>query len=139
MNTKKVEQIIKIFENSSLIEMDLEIDDIRVHMKKAGELLYAAPPVSDTNAIDTSEEGSTNKQGEAIKSPLVGTFYAAPSEDAEPFVKTGSSVSKGDTLCIVEAMKSMNEIKAKRDGKVTHIVKENAEMVQYDDVLMYIE
>lgn len=84
--------------------------------------------------VQTQEE----KTGELVKSPLVGTFYAAPSEDAEPFVKVGDTVKKGQTLAIVEAMKLMNEIESEFDGVVTEILVNNEETVEFGQPLFRI-
>ena len=84
-------------------------------------------------------EAVGEKAGNLIKSPLVGTFYAAPSEDAEPFVKVGDTVKKGQTLAIVEAMKLMNEIESEFDGVVTEILVENEENVEYGQPLFRIQ
>ena len=84
--------------------------------------------------VQTQEE----KTGELVKSPLVGTFYAAPSEDAEPFVKVGDTVKKGQTLAIVEAMKLMNEIESEYDGVVTEILVNNEETVEFGQPLFRI-
>ena len=84
-------------------------------------------------------EAVGEKAGNLVKSPLVGTFYAAPSEDAEPFVKVGDTVKKGQTLAIVEAMKLMNEIESEFDGVVTEILVENEENVEYGQPLFRIE
>ena len=73
-----------------------------------------------------------------ITSPMVGVFYAAPAENAEPFVKVGDSVKKGDTLCIIEAMKLMNEITAEQDGVITEICAQNGQVVEYGSVLFKI-
>lgn len=79
------------------------------------------------------------KGGNVVKSPLVGTFYAAPSEDAQPFVKVGDTVKKGQTLAIVEAMKLMNEIESEFDGVVTEILVENEDNVEYGQPLFRIQ
>ena len=84
-------------------------------------------------------EAVGEKAGNLVKSPLVGTFYAAPSEDAEPFVKVGDTVKKGQTLAIVEAMKLMNEIESEFDGVVTEILVENEENVEYGQPLFRIQ
>lgn len=84
-------------------------------------------------------EAVGEKAGNLIKSPLVGTFYTAPSEDAEPFVKVGDTVKKGQTLAIVEAMKLMNEIESEFDGVVTEILVENEENVEYGQPLFRIQ
>ena len=90
-------------------------------------------------AQSQAAEAVGEKAGNLVKSPLVGTFYAAPSEDAEPFVKVGDTVKKGQTLAIVEAMKLMNEIESEFDGVVTEILVENEENVEYGQTLFRIQ
>lgn len=90
-------------------------------------------------AQSQAAEAVGEKAGNLIKSPLVGTFYAAPSEDAEPFIKVGDTVKKGQTLAIVEAMKLMNEIESEFDGVVTEILVENEENVEYGQPLFRIQ
>ena len=92
-----------------------------------------------TTAQPQGEEATEEKGGNLVKSPLVGTFYAAPSEDAEPFVKVGDTVKKGQTLAIVEAMKLMNEIESEFDGVVTEILVENEDNVEYGQPLFRIQ
>lgn len=93
-----------------------------------------------TAATQSQEaEAAEEKGGNLVKSPLVGTFYAAPSEDAEPFVKVGDTVKKGQTLAIVEAMKLMNEIESEFDGVVTEILVENEDNVEYGQPLFRIQ
>ena len=90
-------------------------------------------------AQSQAAEAVGEKGGNLVKSPLVGTFYAAPSEDAEPFIKVGDTVKKGQTLAIVEAMKLMNEIESEFDGVVTEILVENEENVEYGQPLFKIQ
>ena len=90
-------------------------------------------------AQSQAAEAVGKKGGNLVKSPLVGTFYAAPSEDAEPFIKVGDTVKKGQTLAIVEAMKLMNEIESEFDGVVTEILVENEENVEYGQPLFRIQ
>lgn len=92
-----------------------------------------------TTAQPQEAEAAEEKGGNLVKSPLVGTFYAAPSEDAEPFVKVGDTVKKGQTLAIVEAMKLMNEIESEFDGVVTEILVENEDNVEYGQPLFRIQ
>lgn len=99
----------------------------------------AAGTVAATSAQPQAAEATEEKGGNLVKSPLVGTFYAAPSEDAEPFVKVGDTVKKGQTLAIVEAMKLMNEIESEFDGVVTEILVENEENVEYGQPLFRIQ
>ena len=94
---------------------------------------------ANTAAQSQAAEAVGEKGGNLVKSPLVGTFYAAPSEDAEPFIKVGDTVKKGQTLAIVEAMKLMNEIESEFDGVVTEILVENEENVEYGQPLFRIQ
>ena len=102
----------------------------------------AAPaPVVCQTTINTpaAEVEAEAPKGKAITSPMVGTFYAAPSPDAEPFVEVGKTISEGDVVCIVEAMKLMNEIEADVCGRVVEICVENGQTIEFGQVLMYIE
>ena len=101
----------------------------------AGTEGVAATAAAQSQAAEAVGE----KGGNLVKSPLVGTFYAAPSEDAEPFIKVGDTVKKGQTLAIVEAMKLMNEIESEFDGVVTEILVENEENVEYGQPLFRIQ
>ena len=102
--------------------------------------LAAAQTATTKNVSDISGDGDMDQEpsGQIVKSPLVGTFYAAPSEDGDPFVTVGDSVKKGQTLAIVEAMKLMNEIESDFDGKVEEIYVKNGEAVEYGQPLFRI-
>jgi len=146
MDTQKIKKIITLFEESKLAKMELEVEDIKIKMEKSSqELSYVStsapvtlPVLASSGKTEVVESEKTNK-GEAITSPLVGIYYVASGVGEKPFVEVGSNVKKGDTLCIIEAMKVMNEIKASKSGKVTSIKAKNGEAVQFNDVLMYIE
>ena len=98
------------------------------------------PPEKPAEKIEKTEEKEDTKQnGHAIVSPMVGTFYSAPSSGGAPFVEIGSVVNNGDIVCVIEAMKLMNEIKSDYSGKVIKICVNNGEPVEYGQVLMYIE
>ena len=97
----------------------------------------AAPAQGEAGAGGSIELAVEN--GDAITSPMVGTFYQRPSPDAEPFAKVGSSVKEGQTICIIEAMKVMNEIKAERGGTITEVLVDDATPVQYGDILYRIK
>ncbi|MFV0379800.1 MAG: acetyl-CoA carboxylase biotin carboxyl carrier protein [Anaerorhabdus sp.] len=142
MDKKKVKDIIKLFEESTLSEMSLEVDDIKISMKKSDlqndrvEMI----PVVNSHVVNTSEEIIQEEKeiGDPIKSPLVGVFYASNVEGGKPLVSVGTKVKKGDLLCVIEAMKVMNEIHADRDGEVVKVLFVDNDTVQYGDVLMYI-
>ena len=106
---------------------------------------YGMPPAQAPYGAEVQASESAVQQtaprakGETITSPMVGVFYQASAENAEPYVKIGDNVKKGDTLCIIEAMKLMNEITAERDGKITDILVENGAVVEYGTPLFVIE
>lgn len=132
MNTLDIEKIIKIFENASIETLDLEIDNIKIKLKK--NTMPSAPSIISNNKQLKNNED----EGYIVKAPLVGTFYASPSVGAEPFVVKGTKVKKGDKLCIIEAMKVMNEILAPTDGIIKEIYLDNEAMVEYDQKLFLI-
>ena len=112
----------------------------------ASNLVLQEAAGAGANTVETAapaqqepEQIAEEKGGNVVKSPLVGTFYAAPSEDAQPFVKVGDTVKKGQTLAIVEAMKLMNEIESEFDGVVTEILVENEDNVEYGQPLFRIQ
>ena len=128
----------------------LKKKDYNIKLKKGtdaealGELLRAMPGLGSA-APAQGEAGAGGsievavENGDAITSPMVGTFYQRPSPDAEPFLKVGSSVKEGQTICIIEAMKVMNEIKAERGGTITEVLVDDATPVQYGDILYRIK
>lgn len=130
-------------------EVELELDDVKIKIKAAepapviaaasvaAAAPAAAPAAESADAAPAAEEQLP--AGTQVKSPLVGTFYSSPSPDEPPFVLVGQQVKGGDTLCIIEAMKIMNEIKAPCDGKVIRIMAQPGDMVEYNQVLCVIE
>ena len=148
MNLDKIEKLVKIIEESSLQEFSIQEGDIKIKMsKRAGETVAVpfAPgmgmPVAGTAAPEaaTADETSGEVEEETyITSPIVGTFYSAPSPEAKAFVKVGDRVKAGETVCILEAMKLMNEITAEKDGTVTQICAENGQVVEYGQPLFYL-
>ncbi len=104
--------------------------------------VQSLPPLSSTNlppAQDPRVEGTLEDQGIKITSPMVGTFYGAPSPDAKPYVEIGTVVEKGDVVCIIEAMKMMNEIQAESRGRVSKILVENGQPIEYEQPLFLLE
>jgi len=140
MEMKKVRELIKIFEKSEVHKIEVEQDGLRIKLEKETKQVVQATsqvaqmPVVEEKVIEPTEDNSTK-----VKAPLVGTFYTAPSPDAEPFVSKGTTVKKGDVLCIIEAMKVMNEIQAPESGVVKEILVNNGDMVEFDQVIMKIE
>ncbi|MBS5587859.1 MAG: acetyl-CoA carboxylase biotin carboxyl carrier protein [[Clostridium] spiroforme] len=147
MKIDLVKQLISEFENSEVFKMKVEMEDVKLELEKAsaGVNAVSAPvatpvvqvPVDQTVAIEPKEETLT--LATPVKSPIVGVFYAASSPTAKPYVEVGSKVKAGQVLCIIEAMKVMNEIKAPIDGTVTEIMVNTEDLVEYDQVLMMIE
>ena len=125
-------------------EVELELDDVKIKIKAAepAPVIAAAPVAAAAPAAESADAAPAEEQlpaGTQVKSPLVGTFYSSPSPDEPPFVLVGQQVKEGDTLCIIEAMKIMNEIKAPCDGKVIRIMAQPGDMVEYNQVLCVIE
>jgi len=143
MKYTDVQNIIKGFESSSLTSLELEIEDIKVKMTKnmASSLPLASSisPIAPVVEKQTPEKKPEKAVGFAVKSPLVGTYYSSASPEASAFVRVGDKVKKGDTLCIIEAMKIMNEISAPVSGVITSIEAKNGDTIGYDQLLMKID
>ncbi|MGA1861345.1 acetyl-CoA carboxylase biotin carboxyl carrier protein [Deferribacter thermophilus] len=155
MDLKVIKELIKLIDKSNLTEFEYENENERIYLSKNVELNVSqiqAQPVTvqqpDKVEPTISEKvESKTEQVEAkpdsnyveIKSPIVGTFYEAPAPGAEPFVKEGDTVKKGQTLCIIEAMKIMNEIEAEFDCKIIKKVGQNAKPVEYGETIFIVE
>lgn len=150
IDSKAIKQLAKLLDETGLNEIEVAEGDqmVRVNrgMMVAGAAAAPAAPVkmpSDPTVPQEANtklpEGVTGDHPGAVTSPMVGTAYAAPEPDAPNFVKKGDSVSEGDTLLIVEAMKVMNPIKAHKSGTVTQILFENGQPIEFGDVLLVIE
>ena len=135
MNLKTVKDLIDLVKDTDIVE--LEWTPERVHLKR-GSVSAPAPAVIEREVV-CKPETVKDKPTVTVTSPLVGTFYRSSSSDSEPFVKVGATVAKGQVLCIIEAMKLMNEIEAHVDGTVTAILKQDGEKVGYGDHLFIIE
>ena len=144
------ENILKLIDSVSASKLDSFVYEqngtkIRLEKKKQKIQLNGTPELAMESAAICAKEAvtdtdtGTQKSGKTITSPLVGVFYAAPSEDADPFVKVGDPVKKGQVVGIVEAMKLMNEITSDCDGVVREVCVENAEAVEYGQPLFVIE
>ena len=146
-----IEKLAKIIADNDLTEISLEDGEQAITIRKdlpevnmvASAPAVAAAPAPVQAAPQASAPQATTKEpeikGKAITSPMVGTFYAASSPEAAPFVEIGSTVNVGDVVCIIEAMKLMNEIKAEQAGKVTQICVKNGDPIEFGQVLMYVE
>lgn len=136
-----VRQLVKLLDESGLTELDYAIGKLRIRVSRAAG--KAAPTV----AVDTSEQdaaGSSDAEAAsshpgAVTSPMVGTVYLAPEPGMPPYVKVGDKVGEGQTLFLIEAMKTMNPIAAPRPGRVSQIFAQNAAPVEYGEVLIILE
>lgn len=155
MEFKDIERLIELVEKSNIDEFEMikkgEMTRVKIKKntfdfcttpaEKIKKEQWEAAHIEKGQAVP--ETGVTKKETQKniyeVKSPVVGTFYSAPSPDAESFVEVGSYVKKGAILCIIEAMKIMNEIEAEISGKVTRILVENAQTVEYGEILFHIE
>jgi len=150
MNLKEIKEMINLMNENNLTELELEREGTRIKIKKASldsTLPLAGRPVEyrvETSLAAKATETSALKEGagrslKEITSPMVGTFYRAPSPEAAPFVEVGQIVEVGQVVCIVEAMKLMNEIKSEIRGKITEVAVENAEPVEFGQTLFVVE
>lgn len=149
MNIKEIKEMINLMNENGLMELEIEKDGMRIKLKKmvsGGEMLNA-PIMIEREKVSgqiehlkaqESVSGPTAKTLE-IKAPMVGTFYRAPSPEAPPYVEIGQIIEAGQVICIIEAMKLMNEIKSEVKGKVLEILVDNAEPVEFGQPLLLIE
>ena len=136
MDFKQIQTIIRDFEKSTLTSLEIEAEGFKISLKKQGaETVVSMPKQQATKGNEAEEVVYTVA---TVRSPLVGTYYASASPDKKPFVKVGDKVKKGQTVCIIEAMKIMNEIPAPMDGEIEKILVFNGDAVGYDQVIMVI-
>lgn len=148
MKLNDIKSIIKDFETSTLTVLELETENVKLKLSKNKEnkieTMIHSPELTETTQQAQTPQTQTptaptpNPGDLSIKSPLVGTFYEAASPEAEPFIKVGDVVKKGQVVCIVEAMKIMNEITSSVDGKVSKVNFKNGDVVGFDDVLFAV-
>ncbi len=159
MDLKLVKNLLDLISKTELNEVSIEEGDFKLKVKKQSDApaqaapmqfqmpaaqqapAQAAQPASAPASADTSASSEKESQpdGETVKSPIVGTFYEAPSPDSDPFVKVGDTIQKGETLCIVEAMKIMNEIEAEFSGTIQKILVDDGQPVEFDQPLFIIK
>ncbi len=149
MDIRKVKKLIELLEESGIAEIEINEGEESVRISRyapsapmAPVQQYAAPapaPVAAPAAEAESETKSTEVSGHTVNSPMVGTFYTASSPGAPAFVKVGDSVNEGDTVCIIEAMKILNQIESDKSGVVKAILVENAQPVEFGQPLIVIE
>jgi oxaloacetate decarboxylase alpha subunit len=146
MNIKKIKEIVDLMNENDLTEVEIEQEGIKIKLAKKphGVVERVITPVAERKGPMPEPEAPAGPQPpqknvKEVKAPMVGTFYRSPSPDTDPYVKVGDVVQKGDVLCIVEAMKLMNEVKAEFGGKILEIAVENAEPVEYGQTLFLVE
>ena len=145
MDIRKIKTLIEMLEESNLNEIEVSQGEESVRISKSSrDTSIVSGSVNQNNiekvdsAIALNQE-STDIKGNLVTAPIVGTFYRKPSPEKEPFVKVGDNVNKGDVLCIIEAMKMMNEIKSDFDGKVSAIEVEDGQPVEFGQTIIAIE
>ena len=151
MDLRKLKKLIDLVEESGIAELEITEGEEKVRISRTGSaavpvsavvaaaapVATAAPAAAPAAAVN-GEPAATQPEGHVLKSPMVGTFYRAPSPGAKAFVEVGQTVSEGDTVCIIEAMKLLNEIEADRAGVIKAILAENGQPVEYGHALMVI-
>ena len=143
----KIKEIIYLLDNSDVNEIDVTFWGRRFRVVKSAAIVNQAEASEKIKTVSVNSSKTESQKvdtksvsnGEKILSPMPGTFYAASSPEAEAFVKPGDIISKGDTLCIIEAMKIMNEIEAEKSGKITEVVAKNGEPVEFNQTLFLID
>lgn len=157
MELKEIKQIVELMQKYELSYFHLEKDDFRLKLKKGADMdamqdLYRSIPTAHGGHLtvggpnlpprervgDDAGGGAAAEEGDVFESPMVGTFYRSAKPDAEPFVKVGQEVEADTTLCMIEAMKTFNEIKAEKRGTIVKILVDNAQPVQYGEPLFVI-
>ena len=152
MDLRKLKKLIDLVEESGISELELTEGEESVRISRQGQAVQQpqqytipqqpAPSIQSDTTTPTAnvvKEDVVQDSDNALTSPMVGTFYRSSSPEADPYVEVGSTVKKGDTLCIVEAMKLLNEIEADRDGTIKKILVENAQPVEFGEPLFIIE
>ena len=141
MDLEHIEALLRLLNDQDVSEFSFEDEDVKLKVKLGSPAVVqavtaAAPTLAAPVALVTAPAAD---EGHVVSSPMVGTFYRSPSPDADPFIEVGQRVGKGQVLCIVEAMKLMNEIEAETAGTIKQILVQNAEPVEFDQPLFVIE
>ncbi len=155
MDIRKIKRLIELLEESGVNEIEIKEGEESVRISRSGpnNTVYASPQLpmpahqaapapqpSPAPAAEPAEAADSGQpDGHQMRSPMVGTFYRAPAPGAKPFVEKGQHVKVGDTLCIIEAMKMLNQIEADKDGVVAAIIVDDAQPVEYDQPLFIIQ
>jgi len=144
MDLRKLKKLIDLVQESGISELEVTEGEEKVKIVKSGgpAMVQSIPAAPAAPIAAPVQEGAatppTEVPGHVVKSPMVGTFYRSPSPGAKPFVEVGDAVKSGDTICIIEAMKLLNEIECDKDGVVKEILVENGQPVEYGEPLLVI-
>ena len=152
MDFKEIEDIVKFISGTDIVEFELERPNGKLKIKRGivrPDIVEIKPAVAAPSVVTASEQKIEEQKAEKeadkserlkqITSPMVGTFYRAPSQDVQPFIEIGGTVKKGQIVCIIEAMKLMNEIESEFNGKIVSILIENGQPVEYGESLFLVE
>ncbi len=154
MNLEEIKDLIKLVSKSGLSKVEIEREGFRISIKgsQTEPIMYqaapmvaapvaAAPAPVATSAAPASTDASSNDDSKyiTVKSPMIGTFYRTPGPDKDAFVNVGDSIQKGDKVCIIEAMKTFNEIESEISGKIVKVLVDNASPVDYDQPLFLVD
>lgn len=144
MDLKEIKQIVDLMKRAALTEFEIEEKDLKLRICRSNgesQIIMAQPqaaPVQHAPAPAAAESKPAQPEGKVIKSPMVGTFYSSPNPESPAFVQNGDSVHAETVVCIIEAMKVMNEIKAETSGRITEVLVKNGESVEYGQPLFRI-
>jgi acetyl-CoA carboxylase biotin carboxyl carrier protein len=144
LDLEQLRELIRLLDESNLTEIEVEHDDDRIRVRRdpaavVGALTSSVAPSAAVSAAPAAESAPEDENGVFVTSPFVGTFYRSPSPDADAFVEVGDEISAGQILCIVEAMKLMNEIEAETPGTIVEVLVENGKPVEFGDKLFRLE
>ncbi len=151
MDLKHLREVLELVAECDVSEVEIEEEDLRLVIRKHApaapqQITYAAPPApaaapaaTAAPAAAESEAAVAAPTGTEVRAPIVGTFYTAPNPDSDPFVKVGQKVSTGDVLCIIEAMKLMNEIECEVSGTISAVLIEDGTPVEFDQPLFVVD
>ncbi|MDA3730487.1 acetyl-CoA carboxylase biotin carboxyl carrier protein [Niameybacter massiliensis] len=145
MNIELVKELMNEFKDSDLTRIKLKSQEFELELERSTSIQVASAPMIQAPQVATAQiniteqpQGEVKVEGHLIKSPMVGTFYRASAPDQPEFVQIGTKVKKGDVICIIEAMKLMNEVEADQDGEIIEILVENEDMVEFDQPMFRI-
>ena len=138
MDLEKIEKLVNIIEKSSMLEFSIQEGDTKIKMSRRGSAEAPAQPMAVNVSADSSQMEEAEDES-YITSPIVGTFYSAPAPDAPAFVRVGDTVKAGQTVCILEAMKLMNEIESEFDCEIEAVLVSNEQKVEYGQPLFKVK